>query len=116
MYTLLAYIIYLAFSIITVFVVGKNLHRNGKNFLFGECADVALSTSSNNFLYLGYCMVNTAFALCFLTSAHSIKSMAEVMEFIAASQGIIFITLGFLHYINILFAPKIINYFLKKKL
>ncbi len=116
MYQILAYIIYLAFSLITVLVVGKSLHRQGKVFLFAECPDENLSTSANNFLYIGYCLVNTGFAFYFLNSCDTISNFTQLLEFITGSEGIIFLSLGLLHALNVLFAPRIISSFLNKKL
>ncbi len=116
MYTITAYLIYLFLGLVTVFIVGTNLHRNGKNFLFGECPDASISDSANNFLYVGYCLVNSAFALFFLRSAGDLDSFREIIEFICASQGTIFISLGVLHLLNLLFAPRIINHIFRKKL
>lgn len=116
MYQILAYSIYLSLSLLTVLVVGKNLHRNGKEFLFGECPDEALSNSTNNLLYIGYCLVNTGFAFYFLNASGTISSFAQVLEFIATSEGIIFVSLGVLHILNVLLAPRIISFFLAKKL
>lgn len=116
MYQIIAYIIYLSFSLITVLIVGKNLHRNGKEFLFAECPDENLSTSANNFLYIGYCLVNTGFAFYFLNSADTITDFSQVIEFIATSEGIIYLSLGFLHVLNVILAPRIISFFLSKKL
>lgn len=115
MYTIIAYIVYLLLSLITVFIVGKVLHTNGKTYLFGECPDKELSYSANNFLYVGYCLINCAFALFFLRATTGIESFSQVLEFIATSQGFIFFTLGIMHFVNIIFAPLIINYFFKKK-
>ncbi|MCZ8285163.1 MAG: hypothetical protein O9353_06865 [Bacteroidia bacterium] len=116
MYQILAYIIYLGISLITVLVVGKNLHRNGKAFLFGECPDEALSNSTNNLLYIGYCLVNTGFAFFFLNASGTIVSFPQLLEFIATAEGIIFLSLGALHILNVIFAPRIISFFLAKKL
>lgn len=116
MYQILAYIIYLGISLITVLVVGRNLHRNGKVFLFGECPDEALSNSTNNLLYVGYCLVNTGFAFYFLNTSGRIDSWTRLLEFIATSEGIIFLSLGSLHVLNVIFAPRIISFFLAKKL
>ncbi len=116
MYTIVAYIIYLFCSIITVFVIGNSLRKNGKIYLFGECTDEEMSTSANNFLYIGYCLLNTAFAFFFLRTTKHLTSFVQVMEFIVSSQGIIFFVLGIMHYTNIIFAPKIILYFLNKRL
>lgn len=116
MYQILAYIIYLAFSLITVLIVGKSLHRNGKDFLFSECPDENLSTSANNFLYIGYCLINTGFAFYFLNSSGHITNLVQLLEFIATSEGIIFLSLGCLHIINVILAPRIISFFLTQKI
>lgn len=116
MYQILSYIIYLSISLVTVLVVGKNLHRNGKAFLFGGCPDETLSTSTNNLLYIGYCLVNTGFAFYFLNASGTIATLSQLLEFIATSEGIIFLSLGALHILNVLLAPRIISFFLIKKL
>jgi len=116
MYTLLAYLVYLLLSIFTVFIVGKSLRTEGMVYLFGECQDKELSASANNFLYVCYCLLNTAFALFFLGTGKPMKSLAEALEFITYSQGFIFLCLGGLHFLNILVAPKIIQRMLQKKL
>jgi hypothetical protein len=116
MYVIVAYTIYLICSLITVVVVGKILHTNGKVYLFGECSSHEMSASANNFLYVGYCLVNTGFAFYFLRSAENLNSLTQLLEFIIESQGIIFFSLGSLHFINIIYVPKIIMYFLNKRL
>jgi hypothetical protein len=103
------------FSLLTVIVVGKILHRNGETFLFAECPDKQLSQSANNFLYIGYCLVNTGFAFYFLNSSNHIDTLSETIEFIATSEGII-LSLGIMHIFNIIFAPRILSFFLSKKL
>jgi hypothetical protein len=116
MYAIAAYSIYLICSLITVIVVGKTLHTNGKVYLFGECSSGEMSASANNFLYVGYCLVNTGFAFYFLQSAENLNSITRLLEFILESQGIIFFSLGILHVVNLIYVPKIIIYFLNKRL
>ena len=116
MYQILAYIIYLAFSLITVLIVGRSLHQQGKVFLFAECPDESLSNSANNFLYIGYCLVNTGFAFYFLNTTGSITNFSELLEFIATSEGTIYVSLGLMHVLNVIFAPRIISFFLAKRL
>jgi hypothetical protein len=116
MWTFIAYFIYLILSLLTVFVVGRSLHAQGKVYLFGECPDHAISDSANNFLYVCYCLVNTGFALFFLNSGDTIHSFKDVLEFVFFTQGIIFTCLGVLHFLNVLFAPKIVQHYLQKKL
>lgn len=116
MYQISAYIIYLVFSLITVLIVGKSLHQQGKVFLFAECPDESLSNSANNFLYVGYCLVNIGFAFYFLNTTNVITGFSQLLEFIVTSEGIIYFSLGILHILNIIFAPRIISFFLSKKI
>lgn len=115
MFNVLAYIIYLFLSLITVLWVGKILHQNGKDYLFAECSDKALSEASNNFLYAGYCLVNSGFAFYFLNTCETLESLTQVVEFISRSTGIIYASLGAMHFVNMLLAPKIINLFISKR-
>ncbi len=115
MFNTIAYIIYLSLSLFTVLWVGKILHRNGKDYLFAECPDKGLSEASNNFLYIGYCLVNSGFAFYFLNTCEMLKSFTEVLEFISRSTGIIYASLGAVHFVNMLLAPKIINLFINKR-
>lgn len=116
MYTVTAYLVYLSLSLFTVFYVGKKLHNNGRVYLFGECPDEALSTSANNFLYVCYCLLNTAFALFFLRSTHKLVSLSQVVDFITESQSIICLSQGLLHLLNVVLVPRIIKLLLNKKL
>lgn len=115
MYNIIAYIIYLSLTLITVLWVGKILHRNGKDYLFAECPNKGLSEASNNFLYVGYCLVNSGFAFYFLNTCETLKDFMEVSEFISHSTGIIYASLGAMHFVNMLLAPKIINLFINKR-
>ena len=99
MYQIISYIIYLTISLVTILVVGKSLHHNG-----------------NNFLYIGYCLVNTGFAFYFLNSTHQITNLIQLLDFIALSEGTVFLSLGILHIINVILAPRIISFFLMKKI
>lgn len=115
MYVIAGYSIYLICSLVTVLYVGRTLHSNGKVYLFSECSSIEMSNSANNFLYVGYCLVNTGFAFFFLQTTNQVDSFTKLLEFILESQGIIFFSLGIMHFINVIFAPKIIMYFLNKR-
>ncbi|MBS1635004.1 MAG: hypothetical protein JST26_03710 [Bacteroidetes bacterium] len=114
MYTIIAYILYLLCSFLIVVWVGKILHTNGRAYLFEECPDKAISEAANNLLYVGYCLVNTGFAFYHLDTCGQMSGIADVVEFMADSEGFILITLSILHFINMFFAPKIISLFIKR--
>jgi hypothetical protein len=115
MYNIIAYIIYLSLSLFTVLWVGKILRRNGKDYLFAECPDRSLSEASNNFLYIGFCLLNSGFAFYFLNTCETLLNFVDVIEFITCTTGFIYVTLGFIHFINMLLAPRIINLFISKR-
>jgi len=115
MYNIIAYLIYLSLSLTIVLWVGKILHTNGRAYLFEECHDHLVSEAANNILYLGYCLINTGFAFYFLNGCETLKNFTEVTEFITDSEGSIIISLGVMHFLNMLLAPKIITFFLKNR-
>ena len=116
MYNVIAYIIYLSLSLVVVLWVGKILHRNGKDYLFGECPDKNISESVNNILYVGYCLMNSGFAFYFLNTCETLRNMEEVLVFIVNSEGTIVSALGFMHFLNMIAAPKLVVLFVNKKI
>lgn len=115
MYNSIAYILYLLCSLVVVIRVGRILHRNGRLFLEDTCPDKHLADSTNNLLYVGYCLMNTGFAFYQLNSLHTLKNFTDVIEFIASSEGFILVTLGIMHFLNMLIVPKIILFFADTK-
>ncbi|MDP2386279.1 MAG: hypothetical protein Q8M29_07900 [Bacteroidota bacterium] len=111
MYNSIAYIIYLLCSLFVVIWIGRILHRNGKLFLEETCPDKQLADSTNNILYVCYCLMNSGFAFYHLNSFATLKDLNDVIEFIATSEGFILITLGVMHFLNMLIVPKIIMFF-----
>jgi hypothetical protein len=115
MYALLSYLLYIVSSLFTILIVGRQLHGDGKTFLFEECEDVQLSISANNFLYLCYVLLNSGFALLFLKNTPAIETLQNALEFLASSQGFIFLSLGSLHFLNLLTVPRVLKLYLKNK-
>lgn len=115
MYNVIAYSAYLACSLVVVLWVGRILHRNGKAYLFEECPDQLVSEAANNILYVCYCLLNAGFAFYDLNACHRLNSLAEIIEFLASSEGFLLLVLGFMHLLNLLFAPKVISLFISKK-
>jgi len=111
MYNSIAYIIYLLCSLIVVIWVGRILHRNGKLFLEETCPDKDLADNTNNLLICGYCLMNSGFAFYKFNSLDTLKNFTDVIEFVASSEGFILITLGIMHFLNMLIVPKIIMFF-----
>ena len=111
MYNSIAYIIYLFCSLVVVIWVGRLLHKNGKLFLEETCPDKHLADNTNNLLYVGYCLMNSGFAFYQLNSLETLKNFTDVIEFVASSEGFILITLGLMHFLNMLIVPKIILFF-----
>lgn len=110
----IAYLLYLMGSLIVVVWVGKILHKNGKVFLENNCTDKQLANNTNNILYVGYCLVNSGFAFYTLQTSRTLLGAHQIIEFVSESLGSLLITLAIMHYLNMIFVPKIISLFTNK--
>lgn len=107
----IAYLLYLSASLFVVIWVGKILHRNGKLFLESNCPDKHLADNTNNILYVCYCLVNGGFAFYSLNTCETLKNINQIIAFVSSEVGTLLITLSIMHYLNMLFVPKIILLF-----
>ena len=110
----IAYVIYLIITLYITVIVGKNLHHHGKPYLQGIFEDETLYHSINNILLTGYYLLNLGYALVMLQSWENIYSYPHLIEAISTKSGKIIITLGIIHYNNLLIFS-LINYFKTKK-
>lgn len=97
---------YLAYVIITVLLtiwVGRTLFVNGKVFLTGIFhGDELLVNSINKLLLIGFYLINFGYALRNLIVRTEIGSMSGCIEMLSMKIGVIIITLGIMHFLNLL--------------
>jgi hypothetical protein len=112
----IAYIIYLLITTYITVVVGKSLHHHGKPYLHDIFdGKETLYNAINNILLTGYYLLNVGYALLMLQSWEVITNYVELVEAITYKSGIIIITLGIIHYNNLM-TFTLVKHFKNKKI
>lgn len=101
-WNILAYSLYLLITAYTIFVVGKDLHRNGQPFVDKSFQDEQVAVNVNNVLLLGYYLVNIGYALLTITGWTPIYNWTSLVVELTGHIGLIYLILAILHYNNIL--------------
>lgn len=95
---------YIIFGFLVYFItfhVGLVFYRNGKVYmqqLFND--DLHLVDAINNVLLVGYYLLNLGFTTLSIVYWPSIESLSELVECVAHNAGIMILTLGAMHYVN----------------
>ncbi len=102
-YLLITYLAYITITLVLTFWVGNTLFTNGKIFLL-EIFDhnEELVNSINKLLLIGFYLINFGFALHNLITRAKITSAVESVEKLSQKIGVIIITLGIMHFMNLL--------------
>ena len=102
-YLLITYAAYLIISIVLTIWVGRTLYTNGKVFLMDIfSSDPTIVDSVNKLLLIGFYLINFGWAITNLIVRQSIRTATESVEMLSTKIGIIIITLGVMHFMNIL--------------
>ncbi len=113
----IAYIIYLLITCYITVVVGQSLHRHGKPYLDDIFdGDTTLYNAINNILLTGYYLLNIGYAFLMLRSWEIITNYQALVEAITYKSGIIIITLGIIHYNNLMTFTLVKHFKNKKKI
>jgi hypothetical protein len=101
--TLLAYMIYLAISIVLTVWVAKTLHKNGRIFLVDVFhGNEPLADSVNHLLVVGFYLINFGYVSLALQLGYRIESdYAQVVEVLSSKVGWVLIVLGGMHFFNL---------------
>jgi hypothetical protein len=101
-YNILAYFIYLPFTFILTIWVGRDLHQKGVGLLTNALGDSPLVKVVNQFLLLGYYLLNIGYAAVCLSFFPSISNFKDLIDALAFRLGFILFSLALIHYFNIL--------------
>lgn len=101
-YNLLAYLIYGVITSITIFYVGKVLHRNGRHYVLQAIQDESMGDFINDGLLVGYYLVNVGYVFLTINFWETIQNLQQLVEQICMNTGTILLLLGLLHFANIL--------------
>lgn len=101
-YNVIAYILYLAATLLLIVWVGLTLYSNGRPFVllcFNGNAGVA--NAVNKTLLTGYYLVNTGYAAYSLKIWEKVSGWQDVLETVGTKIGFIVFLLGIMHLINV---------------
>lgn len=107
---IIGYLIYLSLTSIIIIKVGKLCYDNGNIFVSQLIPNhIELCHQINKMLLIGYYLLNLGYCAMTIISWEKIQNMNQLIEIIATKSAIIILTIGFMHYINILLLTKYIK-------
>jgi hypothetical protein len=107
---IIGYIIYLSLTSIIIFKVGKLCYDNGNIFVSQLIPNhIELCHQINKMLLMGYYLLNLGYCAMTIISWEKIQTSNQLIEIIATKSAIIILTIGFMHYINIILLTKYIK-------
>lgn len=101
--TLIAYLLYLAISIVLTIWVAKTLHKNGRIFLVDVFhGNEPLADSVNHLLVVGFYLINFGYVSLALKLGYKLEGdFSEVVEVLSSKVGWVLIVLGGMHFFNL---------------
>ena len=104
------YLLYLIISVVTTVWVARTLSKNGLVFLVDAFhGNRELANSVNHLLVVGFYLINVGFVALALQSSARPNSFRELLEILSWKQGMVLITLGVMHFMNIAIFNKMRN-------
>ena len=107
---IIGYLIYLSITGIIILKVGKLCYNNGNIYVSQLIPNhIDLCQQINKILLIGYYLLNLGYCAMTIISWKQILSTNQLIEIIASKSAIIILTIGFMHYINIILLTKYIK-------
>jgi hypothetical protein len=107
---IIGYLIYLSLTSVIIIKVGKLCYDNGNIFVSQLIPNhEELCHQINKTLLIGYYLLNLGYCAMTIISWEKIQSINQLIEIIATKSAIIILTIGFMHYINIILLTKYIK-------
>ena len=107
---IIGYLIYLSLTSIIIIQVGKLCYDNGNIFVSQLIPNhEELCHQINKTLLIGYYLLNLGYCAMTIISWEKIQTINQLIEIIATKSAIIILTIGFMHYINIILLTKYIK-------
>jgi hypothetical protein len=100
MYTITAYSIYIALSILITVAVSRTLSKNGEVYLVDAFANELLAKSVNHMLVVGSYLLNLGFVLLRMQTSRGIDSVEHIIIYLSSSIGFVLFALGCAHFFN----------------
>ncbi len=102
-YNIVGYLCYLPILFFVTFLVGKELHKAGKYFVCEMIRDnETFATAVNNSLLVGYYLLNLGYVALMVRGWEEITSLTSLLVVLCDRLGTILVTLGLVHFGNML--------------
>lgn len=101
-WSILTYSMYLIGSAFFTIWVGHTLYRSGAPYVQMAFTKVAIATSVNRLLLIGFYLVNTAYILLVLKEKKDVDSLETMLELLSVKLGLIVGILALMHFLNLL--------------
>jgi hypothetical protein len=101
------YLIYAATAVTLVIFLARTLHKNGQVFLDEAFDQPDLAQSVNQLLVIGFYLLNLGYALIVYQLQPSYGSLTLAFNELVAKLGILLLSLGVIHLLNMLVFWKI---------
>jgi hypothetical protein len=109
-YFILTYALYISISVALTIWVANVLFKNGKIFLVDIFhGNNELADSVNRLLVVGFYLVNIGYICLVLKETTNIGNLQEVVEVLSYKVGGIILTLGAMHFLNLIVFFKLRN-------
>lgn len=107
---IIGYLIYLSLTSVIIIKVGKLCYDNGNIFVSQLIPNhEELCHQINKMLLMGYYLLNLGYCAMTIISWEKIQYINQLIEIIATKSAIIILTIGIMHYINIILLTKYIK-------
>lgn len=114
MLNIVAYIVYLSITFYITIVVGRVLHRDGKEFIPAMFTnDDKTAHAINNVLLAGYYLLNLGYTAIQVKNWVKVDTISQLIESVGDKAGWILLLLAGIHYSNLI-TFYIVHYFKQK--
>jgi hypothetical protein len=101
-YTVAAYVVYLAVSVMLTVWVAQTLHGNGRVFLVDAFhGNEKLADSVNHLLVVGFYLINVGYVALALKYGDKPWDLQTAIEFFSTKIGLVLLVLGTMHFFNL---------------
>lgn len=102
-YNILTYLFYFLILLFVVLYVGMVLYKGGRQFLLNTFSgNETVADAVNKFLLAGYYLTNIGYTVIALKIWEKVESPTQLLNVLSLKVGAIVLTLGIMHFINIL--------------
>ena len=100
---LITLIVYVIVALITAYILGQTLYKNGEVFIKNSLGtETHLTKPINNILLVGFYLVNLAFVLWYVSKKNTlIVDWHDALSFLTTKLGRVYVILGVWHYFNV---------------